>query len=240
MTTNAVDATGLPLPPDLSPMEARLVDRLPSEPGWQFEPKWDGFRCLALRAGDQVELRAKSGKPLSRYFPEVVARLRGLGPSLFAADGELVIPLGETLSFDALQMRLHPAESRICKLAAETPAVFILFDLLATPTGESLLEIPLLQRRGALEGFYQSIGRHMDLKLSPFTRQLDEAKTWLETSGGAVDGVIAKRLDGTYRARPACNAQGQKAAQRGLRGRRVPLRAELTARRISTPRPLQQ
>jgi ATP-dependent DNA ligase len=199
MSGTGAEAIGeLPLPPDLSPMEARLVNELPVEPGWQFEPKWDGFRCLALRVGDQVELRAKSGKPLARYFPEIVELLRQLRPMRFAVDGELAIPLGETLSFDALQMRLHPAESRIRKLSGETPAVFILFDLLATPTSESLLQAPLLRRREALEDFHRPLDRHDALKLSPFTREVDEARRWLETSGGALDGVIAKRLDGPY------------------------------------------
>jgi ATP-dependent DNA ligase len=187
-----------PLPLDLPPMEARLVDELPAEPGWQFEPKWDGFRCLAFRAGDAIELRAKSGKPLSRYFPEVVALLRGLEPAPFVLDGELAIPVGDTLSFNALQMRLHPAESRIKKLAHETPAVLIFFDLLAAPPGEKLLDRPLAQRRAALESFYQSAGPDQALRLSPFTRDLGEARRWLEESGGALDGVIAKRLDGAY------------------------------------------
>jgi ATP-dependent DNA ligase len=170
-------------------MEARLVDDLPVEPGWQFEPKWDGFRCLAFRAGDRVELRAKSGKPLARYFPEVEALLRRLEPSRFVLDGELAIPLGETLSFDALQMRLHPAASRIRKLARETPAVFIVFDLLATPTGESLVPIQLAQRRTALEAFYHSVRAHEALKLSPFTRDLEQARRWLGSEGAVLDGV---------------------------------------------------
>jgi ATP-dependent DNA ligase len=179
-------------------MEARLVDELPEEPGWQFEPKWDGFRCLAFRAGEEIELRAKSGKPLGRYFPEMTAVLRRLESSRFVLDGELAIPVGETLSFDALQMRLHPAESRIKKLAAETPAVLFLFDLLATPDGEALLHTPLLQRRAALEVFFRSIGPTEAVRLSPFTRDVAEARRWLEASGGALDGVIAKRLDGVY------------------------------------------
>jgi ATP-dependent DNA ligase len=179
-------------------MEARLVDDLPEEPGWQFEPKWDGFRCLAFRAGEEIELRAKSGKPLGRYFPEMTALLRRLEPSRFVLDGELAIPVGDTLSFDALQMRLHPAESRIKKLAAETPAVLFLFDLLATPDGETLLQTPLLQRRAALEDFFRSIGPVEAVRLSPFTRDLAEARRWLEASGNALDGVIAKRLDGVY------------------------------------------
>ncbi len=198
MTTNDKDAADFPLPLDLPPMEARLVDDLPVEPGWQFEPKWDGFRCLAFRAGDRVELRAKSGKPLTRYFPEIVGLLGGLEPSRFVLDGELAIPVGETLSFDALQMRLHPAESRIRKLANETPAVLILFDLLATPGGESLLETPLVQRRPSLEKFHKSVVPPEALRLSPFTRAVAEARGWLETTGGPLDGVIAKRLDGVY------------------------------------------
>jgi ATP-dependent DNA ligase len=179
-------------------MEARLVNDLPEEPGWQFEPKWDGFRCLAFRAGEEIELRAKSGKPLGRYFPEMTAMLRRLEPRRFVLDGELAIPVGESLSFDALQMRLHPAESRIKKLAAETPAVLFLFDLLATPDGDTLLETPLLQRRAALEAFFRSIGPAEAVRLSPFTRDVEEARGWLEASGGALDGVIAKRLDGSY------------------------------------------
>jgi ATP-dependent DNA ligase len=198
MTSSGAEAIGFPLPLDLPPMEARLVDDLPDETGWQFEPKWDGFRCLAFRAGDEVELRAKSGKPLARYFPEMAAALRRLKPARFVLDGELAIPLGETFSFDALQMRLHPAERRIRKLAAETPAVLVLFDLLATPGGESLLQTPLAQRRTALEAFFRSLGPTDSLRLSPFTRDIAEARRWLEASGGALDGVVGKRLDGVY------------------------------------------
>lgn len=198
MTPPGTEAAEFLLPLDLPLMEARLVDELPEDPGWQFEPKWDGFRCLAFRAGDRVELRAKSGKPLARYFPEMAAVLRGLEQSRFVLDGELAIPLGETFSFDALQMRLHPAESRIRKLAVETPAVLILFDLLAGPSGEILLQAPLVERRIALDGFFGSIGPEASLRLSPFTRNAGEARRWLDASGGALDGVIAKRLDGAY------------------------------------------
>jgi ATP-dependent DNA ligase len=154
-------------------MEARLVDDLPEEPGWQFEPKWDGFRCLAFRAGIAIELRAKSGKPLARYFPEMTAALRGVAPDRFVLDGELVIPTGDTFSFDALQMRLHPAESRIKKLAAETPAVLIAFDLLATPGGETLLQTPLLERRGALDGV---IAKLLDASYHPGERAMLKVK----------------------------------------------------------------
>jgi ATP-dependent DNA ligase len=179
-------------------MEARLVDDLPDEPGWQFEPKWDGFRCLAFRAGGEVDMRAKSGKPLARYFPEVVDLLRRLPQERFVIDGELAIPVGDTLSFDALQMRLHPAESRIKKLSVETPAIFILFDLLMTSDEDSLLDTVLIERRAALEEFFASINGEPSLRLSPYTRKAKEARQWLAKAGGALDGVIAKRTDGPY------------------------------------------
>jgi ATP-dependent DNA ligase len=188
----------LPVPVGTAPMEAKLVDELPSEPGWQFEPKWDGFRCLAFRAGEEVDLRAKSGKPLARYFPEIVAMLRALAPDPFVLDGELAIPEGDTLSFDALQLRLHPAESRIRKLSQETPAIFILFDCLLTPEGKPLVDEPLPARREALERFFKSLDDPAGLRLSPYTRKPAEARRWLEKAGGSLDGVIAKRLDGPY------------------------------------------
>jgi ATP-dependent DNA ligase len=192
------DFTGLPHGLELRPMEAKSVAELPTEPGWQFEPKWDGFRCLAFRDGDAVDLRAKSGKPLARYFPEMVAFLRTLAPTRFILDGELVIPEGETLSFDALQMRLHPAESRIRKLAAQTPAKLILFDILVTPEGEDLLDAPLVNRRTALEKFWAGLADTERLRLSPFTRDRAEAEAWLARAGGALDGVVAKRIEGRY------------------------------------------
>ena len=185
---------------DTPPMEARTAETLPEGPGWQFEPKWDGFRCLAFRLGPEVELRAKSGKPLGRYFPEVLAMLRSLPVQQFVLDGELAIPLGGTLSFDALQMRLHPAESRVRKLAAETPAVLILFDLLMDAGGESLMDRPLSERRAALEELFASLGEAPRLLLSPYTRDRTEAQAWLEKAGGALDGVVAKRVDGPYEA----------------------------------------
>ena len=188
----------LAVPVGIEPMEAKLVTELPEEPGWQFEPKWDGFRCLAFRAGREVDLRAKSGKPLARYFPEVVAMLAALKPSPFVIDGELAIPVGGTLSFDALQMRIHPAESRIKKLAAETPAILILFDMLLDTKGNSLIEAPLTKRRAALERFFKAAGRAEGLKLSPFTLERDQARRWLDDARGALDGVIAKETDGPY------------------------------------------
>jgi ATP-dependent DNA ligase len=188
----------LAVPIGLEPMEARLVAELPEEPGWQFEPKWDGFRCLVYRAGAEVDLRAKSGKPLARYFPEVVAMLKGLPQTMFVIDGELAIPVGDTLSFDALQMRVHPAESRIKKLTVETPASLIVFDMLLDATGKSLLEMPLVKRRAALEKFYKAAGETKGLKLSPYTLDRDEARLWLDGARGSLDGVVAKRSDGAY------------------------------------------
>jgi ATP-dependent DNA ligase len=179
-------------------MEAKLVTELPEDKGWQFEPKWDGFRCLAFRAGSEVDLRAKSGKPLGRYFPEVVAFLKALKPKQFVLDGELAIPLDGTLSFDALQMRVHPAESRIKKLSVETPAILVLFDMLLDDKGASLIEKPLTERRAALERFFKVAGKAKGLRLSPYTAKWSEAERWLDAARGALDGVIAKRSDGAY------------------------------------------
>jgi ATP-dependent DNA ligase len=152
-------------------MEARLVDELPREPGWQFEPKWDGFRCLAFGAGNEVELRAKSGKSLTRYFPDIADTLRPFAPNRFVLDGELAIPIGNTLSFDALQARLHPAESRVRKLATETPAILILFDCLMTVDELSLIAAPLQERRAALETFFRTLERKAAIRLTPYTRE---------------------------------------------------------------------
>jgi ATP-dependent DNA ligase len=179
-------------------MEAKLVDRLPSGEGWQFEPKWDGFRCLTFRDGEDVYLQAKSGKPLARFFPEIVALFKSLPAKRFVIDGELAIPQGNVLSFDALQMRLHPAESRILKLSKKTPAIFIAFDLLFTAKGRRLLDEPLSVRRRELETFMSSV-RRPDFRLSPRTVSRATANAWLARAGGSLDGVIAKRLDGTYR-----------------------------------------
>ena len=188
----------LAVPLGIEPMEAKLVTELPHDGGWQFEPKWDGFRCLAYRAGNEVDLRAKSGKTLARYFPEIVAMLLRLKQKEFVLDGELTIPVGDTLSFDALQMRIHPAESRIKKLAIETPGILILFDMLLDAKGKSLIEEPLSKRRAALESFYEKARERTALKLSPFTRDRAAAELWLRDARGALDGVVAKRIDGAY------------------------------------------
>jgi ATP-dependent DNA ligase len=180
-------------------MEAHLVAALPEEPGWQFEPKWDGFRCIAFRSADRIDLFAKSGKPLARYFPEIVTGLRDVPLDPFVLDGELAIAQGDVLSFDALQMRLHPAESRIRKLAHETPAFLIIFDALALPGRPDLTKSPLNERRPALEGAYAAAAGNPYLRLSPYTRKRAEAQRWLDKAGGAIDGVVAKRIEESYR-----------------------------------------
>jgi len=187
----------LGLSPPLPPMEAKSVDSLPAGEGWQFEPKWDGFRCLVFRDGGDVELQSKAGRPLGRYFPEVTARIAALPAERFALDGELIIVAGGTLSFEALQLRLHPAESRVRKLAAETPAQLMLFDCLANETG-SLVAAPLPERRAALEAFCRG-AKAETLLLSPCTCDRAVASSWLKRAGGALDGVVAKRRDEPYR-----------------------------------------
>jgi ATP-dependent DNA ligase len=184
------------IPLDTPPMEAKLTAEIPEGEGWQFEPKWDGFRCLAFRDGDEIELMSKSGKPLGRYFPEIVAALRGLKETRFTLDGELVLPRGEILSFADLQLRLHPAASRIDKLSRETPAQLMLFDCLQLGD-RNLSDEPLSVRRRALEGFMKEAAGQR-LLLSPVTRERRVAEAWFANSGGALDGVIAKRLDGPY------------------------------------------
>ncbi|OHB27637.1 MAG: ATP-dependent DNA ligase [Phenylobacterium sp. RIFCSPHIGHO2_01_FULL_69_31] len=188
----------LPVPLDLAPMEAKLVDEIPRDGGWRFEPKWDGFRCLAYRDGDEVLLKAKSGKPLNRFFPDMVAALAALPIDRFVLDGELTIAVDGEPSFEALQMRLHPAESRVRKLAAEQPAAFMLFDCLMDADGAPLLEAPLTDRRKALEALFKRLGKAPALRLSPGSTKREEACTWLEDTGSSLDGVVAKRLDGPY------------------------------------------
>ena len=181
----------------IRPMEAVLAESLPDGPGWQFEPKWDGFRCIAVRSGSDVELWSKSGKPLGRYFPEVAAMFARLKTRQFILDGELLIVAGGAVSFDALQLRLHPAESRIRKLSAETPAMVMAFDCLAL--GKSMFAAkPLSERRAALEELMAGEDE-ADLLLSPATEDRAKAIGWLERTGGALDGVIAKKLDLPYR-----------------------------------------
>ncbi|TPJ70612.1 ATP-dependent DNA ligase [Mesorhizobium sp. B2-7-1] len=189
-----------PLPLDTQPMEARSADVLPEGDGsWQYEPKWDGFRCLAFKDDKAVDLRAKSGKPLGRYFPELMATIQSLDAEDFVADGEIVIEIDGGASFDALQMRLHPAESRIRKLSLETPAQLILFDMLVAPGGKTMFDRSLSDRRKALETFLAKAS-HGGLRLSPSTTNVATATQWLRGAGhGSTDGVVAKRLDEPYR-----------------------------------------
>src|SRR5688500_18119704 len=136
----------LPIQPPFPPMEALSVDEIPTGDEWQYEPKWDGFRCLAFRDGDEVQLQSKAGQPLARYFPELVAAVKALAPKKFVLDSEIAIPVGQKLSFEDLQLRLHPAESRVRKLAQATPSIMIVFDLLVDEKGKSLIVEPLENR----------------------------------------------------------------------------------------------
>ena len=178
------------------PMEMRAVADVPDGPQWQYEPKWDGFRCLAFRDGREVELQSKAGQPLGRYFPEVVAALSRLPTKHFVLDGELVVPLAGALSFDALQQRIHPAASRVAMLAKRTPAWYLIFDLLEED-GTELVERPLAERRAQLERFANQLDGET-LRLSPATRDRSVVDDWFARVGGALDGVIAKRADAAY------------------------------------------
>ncbi len=187
------------LPLSTSPMEARTASGIPAGGGpWQYEPKWDGFRCLIFKEGDAVELRAKSGKSLSRFFPEMLETFRNASAPCFVLDSELVIEIGSRNSFDSLQMRLHPAESRIRKLSAETPATAILFDALASSGDRRLFEKPLSERRPALETLVEKLSGD-GVRLSPQTRDRDVAASWLADRSGRTDGIVAKLLDEPYR-----------------------------------------
>ena len=183
--------------PPIAPMEALLVEQLPAEDGWQFEPKWDGFRCIAVRHGATVELWSKSGKPLGRYFPEIEALVAGLKTKDVQLDGELLVEIAGAMSFDALQARLHPAESRVKRLSKETPAVFVAFDCLRLG-GKKLVGEPLEQRRAVLETLVASENQP-SLLLSPRTFDAAQAGAWFSSSGPALDGVIAKRRSDSYR-----------------------------------------
>lgn len=175
-----------------------MVADLPVGPQWQYEPKWDGFRCLAFRNGVSLDLRSKSGQPLARYFPEVTAALLALSTKRFVLDGELVVPTSTGLSFDSLLQRIHPAQSRVARLARETPAAFLVFDLLVDARGHKLTARPLSERRQKLVAFMDAAGAKGTLvALSPATRRIADARDWLAGHAGT-DGVIAKRLDLAY------------------------------------------
>ncbi|HEX4693354.1 ATP-dependent DNA ligase [Sphingomonas sp.] len=181
----------------IAPMEARLVSALPDEPGWQYEPKWDGFRAIVVRRDDELVLWSKSGKPLDRYFPELRTAFLGLGEKRFVLDGEIVVPVGSRLSFGALQARLHPAASRVERLSHETPAQIVLFDLLHR-SADAFGHRPLTDRRAELEAFHAR-NATAAIRLSPASADVVQARAWLAEAGGALDGVIAKPLDQSYR-----------------------------------------
>jgi ATP-dependent DNA ligase len=180
-------------------MEARSVDAIPEGETWQYEPKWDGFRCLAFHDRNGTFLQSKSGQPLARYFPDIVRALGQLKAKQFVLDGELVIPVAGELSFDELQLRLHPAASRVQKLAAAHPALYVVFDLLAGPNGKSLCGAPLRERRRALETFAgKFLPNEKRIRISPATSNPIRAQKWFDQVGGNLDGIIAKRIDCPY------------------------------------------
>jgi ATP-dependent DNA ligase len=186
------------LKPPLPPMEARLVEEIPAGDGWQYEPKWDGFRCIAFRDGEQIYLQSKSGQPLARYFPDIVSALSKLREHHFVLDGELVVPVRGALSFDELQLRLHPAASRVQKLAKAHPAIYIVFDLMGEGR-RSYLRQPLHERRQLLEKFALSnLKSARAMHLSPATTDYRTASAWFKKAGGDLDGIIAKELDSAY------------------------------------------
>ena len=198
----------LPIQPPYPPAEAKAVKEIPLGSGWLYEPKWDGFRCLAFRSGDQILLQSKAGQPLGRYFPEVVENLKKLPVGKFVLDGELVIRGEAGLEFDALLQRIHPAESRIRKLSQQTPATYLVFDLLADARGKRLTSEPLSARRMALQGFAAANFRanqsssaepYVGIQLSPATSDLARAQQWMQQGAArGLDGVVAKRLDCEY------------------------------------------
>jgi ATP-dependent DNA ligase len=182
-------------------MEARSVDAIPRGSEWQYEPKWDGFRCLVRRDGAGVALQSKAGEDLTRYFPELVDAALRLKATQFTLDGEIVVPQGKSFSFDDLLQRIHPAASRVAKLSKQTPALVLVFDLLATAKEKQLAAEPLAKRRAALEAFAKAqFKAHPTFRLSPATTSFVTAKKWLAQAGGGSDGVIAKRLDLAYQA----------------------------------------
>jgi ATP-dependent DNA ligase len=182
--------------PPVAPMLAKAIDDLPAAEGMLYEPKWDGFRCIVFRDGDEIELGSRNERPLTRYFPELLDPLRAALPPRVVVDGEVVVATERGLDFDALQQRIHPAQSRVARLSAETPASFVAFDLLALGN-DSLLEVPLHERRALLD---QALaGASGPVHLSPMTRDRDLAADWfVRFEGAGLDGVIAKPAEGTY------------------------------------------
>jgi ATP-dependent DNA ligase len=185
-----------PLAPPIEPMLATLANELPPGDGWLFEPKWDGFRAIVFKDGDDVYIQSRDGKPLNRYFPDLEASLREALPARCVVDGEIVIVGPRGLDFDALQLRIHPAASRVRKLAEEMPSSFVAFDLLALGDRD-LCALPQTERRAALEAALPAVTR--SVRLTPCSRDRALASLWFQRFEGAgLDGVIAKHADTTY------------------------------------------
>src|SRR5579872_799380 len=189
----------LPIKPPFLPMEAKSVGSIPAGSEWQYEPKWDGFRCIAFRDGKTVELQSKAGQTLTRYFPELAAALLKLKAQKFVLDGEIILMIDGKLSFDDLLQRIHPAASRVAKLSQQHPAQFVLFDLAVDDRGRSLVDQPFSKRRATLESFTAKyLKGNTTFVLSPATTEIPIARGWLKSMRGQLDGVVAKRLDLTY------------------------------------------
>jgi ATP-dependent DNA ligase len=189
----------LPIANPFLPMEAKIAAEIPTGPEWEYEPKWDGFRCIAFRRGDEVELQSKAGQPLTRYFPELVKALLSIKAETFVLDGEIIVPVHGRLSFDDLLQRIHPAASRVRTLSESHPAQLVVFDFLVDEKGASLVEMPLEKRRAKLEAFHKKyLAKNPSTPLSESTLELATAKNWLKTMRGQLDGIVAKRIDEPY------------------------------------------
>src|SRR5262245_32200996 len=229
----------LALRPPFPPMEARSVDEIPIGADWQYEPKWDGFRCLLFRDGNKVELQSKSGQPLTRYFPELVEAALEVPGATFVLDGEIVVPADGAFSFDALLQRIHPAPSRVRRLAEETPALLIVFDLLVGADGEALVAEPLVERRRALETFARVSAWR---RTHPPVARDDTARNRQVLARARGRDARRHHRQATRRripaGRPQRHAEDQELSQRGLRGRRLPLQRRQAGRRLATARAL--
>ncbi len=179
-------------------MEARHERDLPKPGGVLYEPKWDGFRCIAFRDGKEIFLQSKAGQPLARYFPEIAEALQSLSATAFVLDGELVVPVEDRLDFDQLLQRIHPAASRVAMLAQKFPATYLIFDLLVNERRGEMWKLPLRQRRPTLNAFAERFRDLEGLRLSPATEDPRIVERWLKGVGGALDGIIAKDLDAPY------------------------------------------
>jgi ATP-dependent DNA ligase len=227
----------------LAAMEARSVEAIPRGQEWQYEPKWDGFRCLLSRNGAKLDLRSKSGEDLARYFPELVEAALKLKATTFLLDGEIVVPHGRSFSFDDLLQRIHPAASRVGKLSQETPALYLAFDLLASAEDARLSAQPLGIRRAALEAFARSqFKANPTFRLSPATTDYATAGKWLARAGGGYDGDRQAPRPVLSIRQSRRHAEDQEFSQRRLRGRRLPLRHPQAwwpqGRRLTAARPL--